>query len=154
MLWASYWLFINTNCTLLPIPVHWHVCNQWDVSNTDRWQLSDELVACIRCSIFSTNQRWAIRIGKQLLGHIVADTMCSDMSVSNQILVTMINDRFKWLSVDKSPRSHVSHCCLWKLYIAQTVLCNDVSLNMFETKYCTFELKLLGDLQRSYLPLK
>jgi hypothetical protein len=34
MVWASYWLIINTDCTLLPIHVHWNVCNQWYVSNT------------------------------------------------------------------------------------------------------------------------
>jgi hypothetical protein len=36
----------------------------------------------------------------KLPGHLVADTVCSDMLVSNQMLVARINGRFKWLSVE------------------------------------------------------
>jgi hypothetical protein len=36
---------------------------------------------------------WAIGIGMQLPGHLVADTMCSDKPVSNQMSVTRINGR-------------------------------------------------------------
>ena len=67
----------------------------------NRGQMSDELVACIRCSMFSTNKRQSIRIGMQIIGQLVADTMCSDMEVSNQILVTRINGRCKGLSLEQ-----------------------------------------------------
>jgi hypothetical protein len=55
IIWASYWLFTNTNGTLLPIPVHRHVCNKWDHTTRIRWLLSDERFARIRCSGISTN---------------------------------------------------------------------------------------------------
>jgi hypothetical protein len=163
MVLASYWLIINTNGTLLPIPVHWHVCMQWDVSNTDQvatvrrtcclihcsgvspnevratWigrQLSDKLVACIQCSIFSANKMWAIGIGMQLPGHLVADTMCYNMPLSNQTLVTRIYGCLK--IVKRWTNHHVlmlaSQCFLWWLYVTQPVLGNEVSLNVFETK--------------------
>jgi hypothetical protein len=64
-------------------------------------QLSDKIVACILCSIFSNNKMWAMGIGMQLPVHLVADTMCSDMSVFNQKFVTSINGRCKWLSVEQ-----------------------------------------------------
>jgi hypothetical protein len=40
-------------------------------------------------------------------------------------------------------------CILPKLFCVMKF-----SLNMFETKYCTFLLGLLGDMKRSSLPLK
>jgi hypothetical protein len=42
----------------------------------------------------------------KLPGRLVADTVCSDMLVSNQMLVARINGRFKWLSVE-----HVFSIC-------------------------------------------
>jgi hypothetical protein len=45
------------------------------------------------------NKMWAIGIGMQLLGYLVADTLCSDMPIFNQMLVTRMNGSCKWLSV-------------------------------------------------------
>jgi hypothetical protein len=153
---ASYWLIINRNGTLLPFPVHWNVCNQWDVSNTNqvatvrrtcclhpvlqhviqldgsnknRRRLSDKLVAYIQCSIFSTNNMWAKGIGMQLPGHLVADTMCSDMLLSNQTLVTRISGR--WTN------HHVlmleGHCFSGECTLPNLFCVMNFSVNMFET---------------------
>jgi hypothetical protein len=46
-----------------------------------------------------TNKMWAIEIGMQLPGYLVAETVCSDMPVANHMLVTRSNGRCKWLSV-------------------------------------------------------
>jgi hypothetical protein len=64
-------------------------------------QLSDKRFACIQFSMFATNTMWAIGIGMQLPGQLVADTMCSDMPVSNQTLASRINGRFERLSVEE-----------------------------------------------------
>jgi alpha-acetolactate decarboxylase len=71
---------------------------------------------------------------------LVANTMCSDMPVSNEMLAISINGRFKWLSVKISPRSHVRQYLLsLETVHYQTLLCiMDISRNMFETKHCTF----------------
>jgi hypothetical protein len=45
-----------------------------------------------QCFVFSTNKMGVIGIGMQMPGHLVADTMCSDMPVSNKMLVARIND--------------------------------------------------------------
>jgi hypothetical protein len=40
-----------------------------------------------------TNKMWEIGIGMQLPGHLVPETLCYDMPLSNQTLVTRINGR-------------------------------------------------------------
>jgi hypothetical protein len=92
----------------------------------------------------------------QLPGHLVADTLCSDMPVSNQTFVTRINGRCKLLSFKQITKFS---CWTVIVFSGDGTLPNlscviKFSLNMFETKYCTFLLGLLGDVKRSSFPLK
>jgi hypothetical protein len=120
-------------------------------------KLSDKLVACIQCSIISANKMGAIGTGVQLPGHLIADTMCSDMPLSNQTLVARISGRPLQM-VQRWTNHHVlmldSHCFLWWLYITQPILCNEVFPECVWNKDCTFQLRLLGDVKRYLLPLK
>jgi hypothetical protein len=89
-------------------------------------------------------------------GHLVADTLCSDMPVSNQMLVTRVNGRCKRLSI----KQITSLSCLTVIVFSGDCRLPNLfcvmrfSLNVFETNYCTIILRLLGDVKRVSLTLK
>jgi hypothetical protein len=165
MFWASYWLIINTNGTSLPITVHLHVCNQWDVSNTDQVATVRRNLLPLSSALICHPMRWE----KQGLGGncqinlLPASRALHSQSISNKdrgataispccrynvlcyaIIRSNVRKKDYWpLKIIKRWTNHHvlmldSHCFLWWLYITQPVCVMKFSLNVFEAKTLRF----------------
>jgi hypothetical protein len=112
-------------------------------------QLSDELVACIQSSVFSTNKRWAIEIGMKLPCCLVADTLCFDMPVFNQILVTRTMVIEPWTRartlhhVYLTPRIPYTTCTLHHVYTSSLhlsmVVSHGITPEPTEPRHCILD---------------
>jgi hypothetical protein len=153
MFWASYWLIINTNGSSLPIPVHLHVCNQWDLSNTDQVATVRRNLLPVSSALACHPMRWEqhgsggncqidllpassalysqpIRCGQQGSGcNFQVTLFLIPCALICHYPIKRLWQGLVAVAIKRWTNHHVlmldSHCCLWWLYITQPALCTE-----------------------------